>query len=89
MGNNKVYDLFSDLKLWALLNLIMTMKNLWWQFMQGINLILRLAWLQTVLHSSFENVDYRVTSFFLAALEVIRRGLWNFFRYDMLARNFR
>jgi len=51
-----------------------------WQFMQGLNLILRLAWLQTVLHSSFENVDYRVTCLFLASLEVIRRGLWNFFR---------
>jgi hypothetical protein len=48
--------------------------------MQGLNLILRLAWLQTVLHSSFENVDIRVTALFLAALEVIRRGLWNFFR---------
>jgi hypothetical protein len=49
--------------------------------MQVLNITLRLAWLQTVLHSSFENVDYRVTSLFLAALEVIRRGLWNFFRY--------
>ena len=52
-----------------------------WNFMQGLNFILRLAWLQTVLHSSFEHVDHRVTSLFLAALEVIRRGLWNFFRY--------
>jgi hypothetical protein len=48
--------------------------------MQGLNLILRLAWLQTVLHSSFGHVDYRVTGLFLAALEVIRRGLWNFYR---------
>jgi len=48
--------------------------------MQVLNITLRLAWLQTVLHSSFENVDYRVTSLFLAALEVIRRGLWNFYR---------
>lgn len=48
--------------------------------LQGLNLILRLAWLQTVLHSSFEGVDYRVTGLFLAALEVIRRGQWNFYR---------
>ncbi|KAF1874324.1 hypothetical protein Lal_00013765 [Lupinus albus] len=27
---------------------------------KGLNLILRLAWLQTVLHSSFESVDYRI-----------------------------
>lgn len=47
-----------------------------------LNITLRLAWLQTVLHSSFENVDYRVTSLFLAALEVIRRGLWNFYRLE-------
>lgn len=49
---------------------------------QGLNLILRLAWLQTVLHSNFGSVDYRVTGFFLAALEVIRRGQWNFYRYN-------
>lgn len=48
--------------------------------MQGLNFILRLAWLQTVLHNSFENVDDRVTGLFLAALEVIRRGMWNFYR---------
>lgn len=48
--------------------------------MQGLNLVLRLAWLQTVLHSNFEGVDYRVTTLFLAALEVIRRGQWNFYR---------
>lgn len=48
--------------------------------MQGLNLLLRLAWLQTVLHYSFEHVDYRVTGLFLAALEVTRRGLWNFYR---------
>lgn len=48
--------------------------------MQGLNLVLRLAWLQTVLHSNFEGVDYRVTGLFLAALEVIRRGQWNFYR---------
>ncbi|KAF2593213.1 hypothetical protein F2Q70_00044827 [Brassica cretica] len=38
--------------------------------------------LQTVLHSSFEHVDYRVTRLFLAALEVIRRGHWNFYRLE-------
>jgi len=48
--------------------------------MQGLNLILRLAWLQTVLHYKFQQVDDGVTALFLAALEVIRRGLWNFFR---------
>ncbi|PQP92030.1 hypothetical protein Pyn_08542 [Prunus yedoensis var. nudiflora] len=50
--------------------------------MQGLNLILRLAWLKTALHSSFGQVDYRVTGPFLAALEVIRRGMWNFYRLE-------
>ncbi|KAF8378490.1 hypothetical protein HHK36_029832 [Tetracentron sinense] len=48
----------------------------------GLNLLLRLAWLQTVLHPNFGSVDYRVTGFFLAALEVIRRGQWNFYRLE-------
>ncbi|KAK4410374.1 Phosphate transporter [Sesamum angolense] len=50
--------------------------------MQGLNLLLRLAWLQTVFHYNFEKVDYRVTMLFLAALEVVRRGQWNFYRLE-------
>ncbi|KAE9605652.1 hypothetical protein Lal_00024884 [Lupinus albus] len=66
---------------WLRNELMLSRKAIYY-FSMGLNLILRLAWLQTVLHSSFENVDYRVTSLFLAALEVIRRGLWNFFRLE-------
>ncbi|KAE9615432.1 hypothetical protein Lal_00048455 [Lupinus albus] len=88
-----MYQLYWDfVKDWGLLQI--NSKNPWlrnelmlhrkaiYYFSMGLNLILRLAWLQTVLHSSFENVDYRVTSLFLAALEVIRRGLWNFYRLE-------
>ncbi|XP_041014208.1 phosphate transporter PHO1 homolog 1 [Juglans microcarpa x Juglans regia] len=88
-----VYQLYWDfVKDWGLLQ--MNSKNPWlrnelmlrrkiiYYFSMGLNLILRLAWLQTVLHSSFEHVDYRVTTLFLAALEVTRRGLWNFFRLE-------
>lgn len=49
--------------------------------MQGLNFVLRLAWLQSVLHLNFAGLDYRVTAFFSAALEVLRRGLWNFYRW--------
>lgn len=49
-------------------------------FFQGLNLILRLAWLQTVIHPNIGSLDSRVTLFILAALEVIRRGHWNFYR---------
>ncbi|WVZ12176.1 hypothetical protein V8G54_016706 [Vigna mungo] len=88
-----MYQLYWDfVKDWGLLQ--MNSKNPWlrnelmlhrkaiYYFSMGLNLVLRLAWLQTVLHSSFENVDYRVTCLFLASLEVIRRGLWNFFRLE-------
>ncbi|XP_022777019.1 phosphate transporter PHO1 homolog 1 [Durio zibethinus] len=88
-----VYQLYWDfVKDWGLLQL--NSKNPWlrnelmlrrkfiYYFSMGLNLILRLVWLQTVLHSSFEHVDYRVTGLFLAALEVIRRGLWNFYRLE-------
>ncbi|XP_039042331.1 phosphate transporter PHO1 homolog 1-like [Hibiscus syriacus] len=88
-----VYQLYWDfVKDWGLLQL--NSKNPWlrnelmlrrkfiYYISMGLNLILRLAWLQTVVHSSFQNVDYRVTGLFLAALEVIRRGLWNFYRLE-------
>ncbi|PKI40386.1 hypothetical protein CRG98_039232 [Punica granatum] len=88
-----VYQLYWDfVKDWGLLQL--NSRNPWlrnelvlrqkfiYYISMGLNTILRLAWLQTVLHSSFGNVDYRVTGFFLAALEVIRRGLWNFYRLE-------
>ncbi|KAG6759692.1 hypothetical protein POTOM_036177 [Populus tomentosa] len=88
-----IYQLYWDfVKDWGLLQI--NSKNPWlrnelmlrqkfiYYFSMGLNLILRLAWLQTVLHSSFEHVDYRVTGLFLASLEVIRRGLWNFYRLE-------
>ncbi|OAY47383.1 phosphate transporter PHO1 homolog 1 [Manihot esculenta] len=88
-----VYQLYWDfVKDWGLLQI--NSKNPWlrndlmlrrkfiYYFSMGLNLILRLAWLQTVLHSNFGHVDYRVTGLFLAALEVIRRGQWNFYRLE-------
>uniref|UniRef100_A0A7N2L7A9 Uncharacterized protein n=1 Tax=Quercus lobata TaxID=97700 RepID=A0A7N2L7A9_QUELO len=88
-----VYQLYWDfVKDWGLLQ--MNSKNPWlrnelmlrrkiiYYFAMGLNLILRLAWLQTVLHYKFQQVDDGVTALFLAALEVIRRGLWNFFRLE-------
>ncbi|XP_052184518.1 phosphate transporter PHO1 homolog 1 [Diospyros lotus] len=88
-----VYQLYWDfVKDWGLLQfhsknpwlrneLILRRKFIYF-FSMGLNLILRLAWLQTILHSSFGSVDYRVTGLFLAALEVVRRGHWNFFRLE-------
>ncbi|KAM6571865.1 hypothetical protein CsatA_015945 [Cannabis sativa] len=88
-----MYQLYWDfVKDWGLLqsnsknpwlrNELMLRRKIIYYFSMGLNLVLRLAWLQTVVHSSFGHVDYRVTGLFLAALEVIRRGLWNFFRLE-------
>ncbi|KAJ9708065.1 hypothetical protein PVL29_000228 [Vitis rotundifolia] len=88
-----VYQLYWDyVKDWGLLqfhsknpwlrNELMLRRKIIYYFSMGLNLVLRLAWLQTVLHSNFEGVDYRVTGLFLAALEVIRRGQWNFYRLE-------
>ncbi|KAH6825102.1 EXS family protein [Perilla frutescens var. hirtella] len=88
-----VYQLYWDfVKDWGLLEF--NSKNPWlrdelvlrhkfiYYFSLGLNLVLRLAWLQTVFHYNFEKVDYRVTMLFLAALEVVRRGQWNFYRLE-------
>ncbi|KAL8531593.1 hypothetical protein ACS0TY_008260 [Phlomoides rotata] len=88
-----VYQLYWDfVKDWGLLQF--NSKNPWlrdelllphnfiYYISLGLNLVLRLAWLQTVFHYNFEKVDYRVTMLFLAALEVVRRGQWNFYRLE-------
>ncbi|KAL2233453.1 phosphate transporter PHO1 homolog 1 [Sesamum indicum] len=88
-----VYQLYWDfVKDWGLLQF--NSKNPWLRdelmlrqkfiyfFSMGLNLVLRLAWLQTVFHYNFGKVDYRVTMLFLAALEVVRRGQWNFYRLE-------
>ncbi|XP_010262370.1 PREDICTED: phosphate transporter PHO1 homolog 1-like [Nelumbo nucifera] len=88
-----VYQLYWDfVKDWGLLqfhsknpwlrNELMLRRKIIYFISMGLNLILRLAWLQTVLHSNLGSVDYRVTGLFLAALEVIRRGQWNFYRLE-------
>ncbi|GAB4828938.1 Phosphate transporter PHO1 1 [Ancistrocladus abbreviatus] len=88
-----VYQVYWDfVKDWGLLqfhsknpwlrNELMLRQKFIYYFSMGLNLVLRLAWLQTVLHPTFINVDYRVMELFLAALEVIRRGQWNFYRLE-------
>lgn len=88
-----VYQLYWDfVKDWGLLQLhsknpwlrdeLMLKRKFIYYFSMGLNLVLRLAWLQTVFHYNFGNVDYRVTGLFLAALEVVRRGHWNYYRLE-------
>ncbi|KAI3968532.1 hypothetical protein MKX01_007842 [Papaver californicum] len=72
---------FSSKNPWLRNELMLRRKSIYY-FSMVLNLVLRLAWLQTVLHSNFGGLDVRVMSFFLAALEVIRRGQWNFYRLE-------
>eukprot|EP01018_Ginkgo_biloba_P009841 Gb_33031 [translate_table: standard] len=48
----------------------------------ALNFVLRLAWVETVMHLNLGRNGYRVTDFLLASLEVIRRGHWNFYRLE-------
>lgn len=50
--------------------------------MQVLNVLLRFAWLQTVLDFQFSFLHTQGLITIVASLEIIRRGIWNFFRYN-------
>ncbi|KAL1828878.1 hypothetical protein ACET3Z_007290 [Daucus carota] len=66
---------------WLRNDLILRQRFIYFLSM-GLNFVLRLAWLQSVLHYNIGSIDYRITGLILAALEVIRRGQWNFYRLE-------
>ncbi|KAF9624826.1 hypothetical protein IFM89_014211, partial [Coptis chinensis] len=49
---------------------------------QVLNVVLRLAWLQTVLNFQVSFLHREALIAIVAGLEVIRRGIWNFFRLE-------
>uniref|UniRef100_A0A453PZW5 EXS domain-containing protein n=1 Tax=Aegilops tauschii subsp. strangulata TaxID=200361 RepID=A0A453PZW5_AEGTS len=49
--------------------------------MQMLNLVLRLAWTESVMKIRVSKNETRLLDFSLASLEIIRRGHWNFYRY--------
>ncbi|CAN8253640.1 unnamed protein product [Cochlearia groenlandica] len=83
------WDLVYD---WGLLN--RTSKNPWLRdnllvpykevyFIAMImNVVLRLAWMQTVLDFQFKSMHTQTVIAVVASLEIIRRGIWNFFRLE-------
>ncbi|KAI5649614.1 hypothetical protein M9H77_35619 [Catharanthus roseus] len=89
-----VYQLYWDfVKDWGFLN--PKSKNLWlrddlilknkciYYISIAFNLVLRVAWVETVM--KFNNIgmlESRMLDFLLASLEVIRRGHWNFYRLE-------
>ncbi|TXG70201.1 hypothetical protein EZV62_005136 [Acer yangbiense] len=47
-----------------------------------LNVILRFAWLQTVLDLKLDFLHEEIVITIFASLEIIRRGIWNFFRLE-------
>ncbi|XP_061370886.1 phosphate transporter PHO1 homolog 3-like isoform X2 [Gastrolobium bilobum] len=47
-----------------------------------LNVLLRFAWLQTVLNFNFSFLHKQAMVSIIASLEIIRRGIWNFFRVE-------
>ncbi|CAN4091090.1 unnamed protein product [Withania somnifera] len=88
-----VYQLYWDfVKDWGFFNLksknpllrdelILKNKNIYYASM-ALNLVLRVAWVETVMHFNVGLFESRLLDFFLASLEVIRRGHWNFYRLE-------
>ncbi|XP_010495726.1 PREDICTED: phosphate transporter PHO1 homolog 3-like [Camelina sativa] len=77
---------------WGLLN--RTSKNRWLRdkllvpqkkvyfIAMVLNVLLRFAWIQTVLDFNFKFMHRQTMVTIVASLEIIRRGIWNFFRLE-------
>uniref|UniRef100_A0A7N0UQR1 Phosphate transporter PHO1 n=1 Tax=Kalanchoe fedtschenkoi TaxID=63787 RepID=A0A7N0UQR1_KALFE len=88
-----VYQLYWDfVKDWGVLNpksnnpwlrddLILKNKSIYYVSI-AFNVVLRVAWVETVLNFRVGLVESRLLEFLLASLEVIRRGHWNFYRIE-------
>ncbi|XP_057777195.1 phosphate transporter PHO1 homolog 3-like [Salvia miltiorrhiza] len=47
-----------------------------------LNALLRLAWMQTVMRFTIFSLHRQMMAALVASLEILRRGLWNFFRLE-------
>ncbi|XP_077227780.1 phosphate 1 isoform X2 [Tasmannia lanceolata] len=66
---------------WLRDELILRNKSIYYVSI-ALNFVLRVAWVETVLHPNIGRVNSRLLDFFLASLEIIRRGHWNFYRLE-------
>ncbi|XP_012456872.2 phosphate transporter PHO1 [Gossypium raimondii] len=88
-----VYQLYWDfVKDWGLLNpnsrnpwlrddLILKNKSIYYLSI-ALNVVLRVAWIESIMRFRINPVETDLLDFFLASLEVIRRGHWNFYRLE-------
>ncbi|PWZ22188.1 Phosphate transporter PHO1-2 [Zea mays] len=66
---------------WLRDQLILKNKSIYYASMM-LNLVLRLAWAESVMKLRLGMVESRLLDFSLASLEIIRRGHWNFYRLE-------
>ncbi|KAI9070810.1 hypothetical protein K1719_047227 [Acacia pycnantha] len=88
-----IYQLYWDfVKDWGFLNpnstnpwlrddLILKNKSIYYISM-ALNVVLRVAWVETLMHLKVGPDQSRMLEFLFASLEVIRRGHWNFYRLE-------
>ncbi|XP_028759533.1 phosphate transporter PHO1 isoform X2 [Neltuma alba] len=88
-----IYQLYWDfVKDWGFLNpksrnpwlrddLILKNKSVYYLSV-ALNVVLRVAWVETIMHLKVGPIESRMLEFLLASLEVIRRGHWNFYRLE-------
>ncbi|XP_010461306.1 PREDICTED: phosphate transporter PHO1 homolog 8 [Camelina sativa] len=79
-----VYDwglLHRPSKSWLREKLLVPHKSVYYVAMV-VNIVLRLAWLQTVLDFNISFLHRETMIALIAILEIIRRGIWNFFRLE-------
>ncbi|XAR57450.1 hypothetical protein NMG60_11025602 [Bertholletia excelsa] len=88
-----VYQLYWDfVKDWGFFNpksknpwlrddLILKNKSIYYVSI-AFNFVLRVAWVETITRFNVGMFESRMLEFFLASLEVIRRGHWNFYRLE-------
>jgi xenotropic and polytropic retrovirus receptor 1 len=60
----------------------MVLKDVQLFYTQGLNVVLRLAWIESVMRINLGAVEHRLVDFTLASLEIIRRGHWNYYRLE-------
>ncbi|KAL2506567.1 Phosphate transporter PHO1 [Abeliophyllum distichum] len=66
---------------WLRDDLILKNKSIYYVSI-ALNFVLRVAWVETVMRFNIGMFESRLLEFFLASLEVIRRGHWNFYRLE-------
>ncbi|KAK6265619.1 hypothetical protein QUC31_016456 [Theobroma cacao] len=69
-------------KMYRQLAYVISFLPYYWRAMQALNVVLRIAWVESIMRFRINPVQTHLLDFFLASLEVIRRGHWNFYRLE-------